>query len=269
MSNKEPKDWITVNGKHIPIFDGESKQDAYNRAVAKSNEEKKAKEIAQNKEQADKTSKDQKLAELQKKLEEAKGIFAKSAIKTEIDMLKDDWKGTKEDYLKYKEEEHQKAVQASLARKKAEQDAKKQKEEQAKKQLEDEMKTQPKDKVEQFKIIQATNPMQDDYHVGIRKPSDIKTWEEILKSDKDDGENFAWGDFSKKDAEKALKSGKITIYSSYPIGQGVFVSTSKIQSEQYAGGKGKKVYSKVVPLSEVAWISGDEGQYAKLKQKGN
>jgi len=51
MAQKEPKDWITVNGKHVPIYDGESKQDAYNRAVAKQNEETKAKQIKEAKEQ--------------------------------------------------------------------------------------------------------------------------------------------------------------------------------------------------------------------------
>ena len=73
------------------------------------------------------------------------------------------------------------------------------------------------------------------------------------------------GIFSRKDAENALRDGKITIYSSYPIKQGTFVSTSKIQSEQYAGGKGSKVYSKTIPLSDVAWINGDEGQFAKIR----
>jgi len=53
---KEVKQWITVNGQHVPIYDGESKQDAFNRAVAKSNEDKKAKDIAKNKAQADKAS---------------------------------------------------------------------------------------------------------------------------------------------------------------------------------------------------------------------
>ena len=31
MSDKEPKAWITVNGNHIPIFEGESKGDAVKR----------------------------------------------------------------------------------------------------------------------------------------------------------------------------------------------------------------------------------------------
>lgn len=46
------KDWITIKGVHIPIFEKESKQDAYNRQVAKSNEDIKQKQIAENKRQA-------------------------------------------------------------------------------------------------------------------------------------------------------------------------------------------------------------------------
>ena len=54
MPDKEPIDWITVNGQHIPIYKGQSKQDAYNKAIAKHNEDKKQKDIARNKEQSDK-----------------------------------------------------------------------------------------------------------------------------------------------------------------------------------------------------------------------
>ena len=38
-----------------------------------------------------------------------------------------------------------------------------------------------------------------------------------------------------------------------------------VELAENALGAGKKVYSKTIPLSEVAWISGDEGQYAKLE----
>ena len=115
-------------------------------------------------------------------------------------------------------------------------------------------------KRQQYEIIKQTNPMLDDYHTGIRSPEDIKTFNEVIN----DEDSFAWGDFSKEDAQQALKQGKITVYSSYPIEQGVFVSTSKMQAQEYAGGNGSKVYSKEVPLEDVAWINGDEGQYAKL-----
>ena len=182
----------------------------------------------------------------------------------DIEMVKNDWQGTRDEWLEHKKKLHDEAVKKSLEKQAKEQAEAKAKAEAFQKQLDHELQTQPKEKVEQYKIIQANNPMLDDYHVGIRKPSDIKTWKEVLNSDTGDGENFAWGDFSKADAEKALKSGKITIYSSNPIKQGTFVSTSKSQAEQYAGGAGKQIHSMTIPLSEVAWINGDEGQFAKL-----
>lgn len=48
---KDVSEWITVNGKHIPVYSGESKEDAYNRSVAKDNEDKKQQQIAKNREQ--------------------------------------------------------------------------------------------------------------------------------------------------------------------------------------------------------------------------
>lgn len=110
----------------------------------------------------------------------------------------------------------------------------------------------------QFEIVQETNPMQDDYHVGIRSVNDIKTFAETIN----DEESFVWGDYSREDAQRDLAKNEITVYSSYPIENGVFVSTSYRQAEEYAGGKGSKVYERTVPLDFVAWINGDEGQFA-------
>lgn len=110
----------------------------------------------------------------------------------------------------------------------------------------------------QFEIVQETNPMQDDYHVGIRSVDDIKTFAETIN----DEESFVWGDYSREDAQRDLAKNKITVYSSKPIENGVFVSTSYRQAQEYAGGKGKKVYERTVPLDFVAWINGDEGQFA-------
>lgn len=113
-------------------------------------------------------------------------------------------------------------------------------------------------KAKQLEIIRNSNKMTDDYHVGIRDADDIKTFEEAMK----DSESFFYGDFSLKDARKALKEGKVTVYSSKPIEQGGFVSTSKNMAKDYAGGG--EVYSRRVGLDDVAWINGDEGQYAKV-----
>lgn len=112
----------------------------------------------------------------------------------------------------------------------------------------------------QFEIIQKNNPMFDDEHVGIRSPKEIKSFSEAIE----DAESFVWGDFSKADAQKALRKGIVKVYSSYPIKNGTFVSTSYIQALQYAGDNAAKVNSKTVALDSVAWINGDEGQYAKV-----
>lgn len=115
----------------------------------------------------------------------------------------------------------------------------------------------------QFQIIQDTNPMWDDQHVGIRSPLEIRTFAEVIN----DRDSFNWGDFSKKDAQRALKRGTVRIYSSYPIKNGVFVSTSYQQALDYAGGDASGVHSRVAALDSVAWINGDEGQYAKVYKK--
>lgn len=112
----------------------------------------------------------------------------------------------------------------------------------------------------QYQIIQETNPMWDEYHTGIRSPKEIKTFAEAAK----DPDSFTWGDFTREDAQKALRDGSVRVYSSYAIKNGVFVSTSYKQALQYAGNNPDGVHTRVVALDSVAWINGDEGQYAKV-----
>ena len=216
-----------------------------------------------------KSSTERRIDELKQQLEEAKGLFAKARIQTEIDMLEAGFTGTVDEWRAQKAAERERkqaeALEQDRLRREAEAQAKRDAEAAKQRQIEEEMRTMPEHIVEQYKITQQYNPMHDEYHTGIRKPSDIVTWEQAVK-DADSVGAFNWGDFSKADAEKALASGKITIYSSYPIKQGVFVSTSKVQAEQYAGGVGKHVYTKTVPLKDVAWINGDEGQFAQVKK---
>lgn len=52
MAEREVQQWITVNGRHVPLYAGESKEDAVKRAFA-SDADKKEKQIAANKKQAD------------------------------------------------------------------------------------------------------------------------------------------------------------------------------------------------------------------------
>ena len=146
----------------------------------------------------------------------------------------------------------------------AEQQAKKQAVQEKNKALKDAQKEKDENPVtplkeKQFDIIQKNNAMTDDTHTGIRKPSDIKSAKEAFGA-KDD---YAYPDFTKADGAKALETGKVTVYSSKPIGAGGFVSPSKMMAQDYAGGG--KVYSKEVKVDDIAWIDSNEGQYAKEK----
>ena len=168
-----------------------------------------------------------------------------------------------DDYTNWKNKQREQELKEYEERKRKEKEEEEVKQKKTQEKLQKEIEEATPFKRKQYEIIQKNNPMFDDEHVGIRSPADIKTFEEVI----DDKESFTWGDFSVEDAKKALKNNRITIYSSYPIKQGVFVSTSRIQAEQYAGGSGSRVYSKVVPLKNVAWINGDEGQYANTSTR--
>lgn len=124
-------------------------------------------------------------------------------------------------------------------------------------------------KEQQNNIIQNSNPVGDDYHTWIRSANDIKTFEETL-NDSNYKEYFEAGEdfdetYTAKMAREALETGKITVYSSYPIEQGIFVSPSKMEAESYSGNG--KIYSKEVNLTDVAWIDPTQGQYAKISSK--
>ena len=127
-------------------------------------------------------------------------------------------------------------------------------------------------KQKQLETILTFNPMLDDYHTGIRTIDDIHTFqelydEEILNGSTYDEFDLVVYDEPKSlyvpDIEEILKKGTITVYSSYPIKQGVFVTPSKVEARSYSGGK--PIYSRRVRLTDVAWIDFNEGQYAKVK----
>ncbi len=122
-----------------------------------------------------------------------------------------------------------------------------------------------KHKNSQFEIIEKTNPAPDTYHTWIRSAEEIKTFEETLKDDDwSDGSDFD-PDYTWDMAQKALESGEITVYSSYPIEQGVFVTPSRMEAESYSGDG--HVYEKAVKLDEVAWIDPTQGMYANVNSK--
>ena len=119
-------------------------------------------------------------------------------------------------------------------------------------------------KQKQLETILTFNPMLDDYHTGIRSIDDIHTFQELYDEEILNGATY---DEPKSlyvpDIEEILKKGTITVYSSYPIKQGVFVTPSKVEGRSYSGGK--PIHSRRVRLTDVAWIDFNEGQYAKVK----
>lgn len=119
-------------------------------------------------------------------------------------------------------------------------------------------------KTKQLNIIQKSNPMADDYHTGIRSIEDIKTLEETLRDPDWSDYNEFNPDLTKNDIEQAIKSGKITVYSSNPIEQGTFISPSRMEAESYSGDG--KIYSKEVNIDDIAWIDPTQGQYAKVNK---
>ena len=120
-----------------------------------------------------------------------------------------------------------------------------------------------KNKEKQLEIIQKNNPLDESLgnHTWITSVDDIKTFKEALEYDEYEGGSLT-PDFKEEDLNKALETGEMTVYSSYPIEQGIFVTPSKMEAQNYAGSG--KVYSKKIKLSDVAWIDSLQGQYAKV-----
>lgn len=85
--------WRTIAGRRVFIKEGQSLTDAMK-------ESGKFKESGKTNKKDDKKSK---IEELERKKEETKDIFEKGRIQTEIDMLKDDFDGTIEEYLAEKQ----------------------------------------------------------------------------------------------------------------------------------------------------------------------
>lgn len=109
-------------------------------------------------------------------------------------------------------------------------------------------------------IIQNANPVEDDYHTWIRNAGDVHSFAEVLNDSDWNGMDFD-PDYTWDMAQKALQTGEITVYSSYPIGTlGGFVTPSRMETEGYAGNG--EVYSKTVNLDDIAWIDPTQGQYA-------
>lgn len=119
----------------------------------------------------------------------------------------------------------------------------------------------PTDRKEaQFDIIRQSNPFDAELgdHTWIKSADDILTYPEAI--DNFGGVEDVTPDFRAADVQAALDGGEVTVYSSYPIEQGTFVTPSRMEAQNYAG-DGAQVYSRRVPLSDVAWIDEVQEQY--------
>lgn len=129
-----------------------------------------------------------------------------------------------------------------------------------------EEKNRPLTKQEQLEIILKENPAEDEIHTWIRKLEDIKTYEEVIQEDIDfNGELEDMSpDYTVKDIKKALKNGKVVVYSSNPIVNGNFVTPSLMEASGYSGNG--YVYKATVDLTDVAWIDTGQGQLATQRE---
>ena len=116
----------------------------------------------------------------------------------------------------------------------------------------------PLTKEQRFKAITKANPMYDDYHLGIREVDDVKNLDEVL-------DDFGNPDISLEMLQDAIKNDKIKVYSSRPIEAGSFVTPSKMMAQDYAGGPNKPIYEIEVSPYDIGWLSGDEGQIARVR----
>lgn len=114
-------------------------------------------------------------------------------------------------------------------------------------------------KAAQLAVIEQSNPFNAALgaHTWIRSAEDILTYGEAI--DNFGGVDDVTPDFRAGDVQRALDSGYMTVYSSYPIELGTFVTPSYMEAQNYAGDG--HVYSKRVPLDDVAWLDEVQGQY--------
>lgn len=105
MANDIGGVWRTVGGRRIFIKDGENLGTAMkNSGKFKNKDDKKQKKMTEE-------ERKKKIEELEKKKEETIGFLQKGAIQEEIDMLKDNFQGTKEEYREYISKERERRLE--------------------------------------------------------------------------------------------------------------------------------------------------------------
>ena len=119
----------------------------------------------------------------------------------------------------------------------------------------------------QWEIIQKTNPKEEGTNsTWVDKPEDAKTFYEVNHKDSDYpfNENYS-DDWTVKDKMNVEATGKITVYSSYPIEDGNWVTPSKEEGLSYAGSG--KLYSVTMDPRDIAWVDAGQGQVAHISDE--
>ena len=119
----------------------------------------------------------------------------------------------------------------------------------------------------QWEIIQKTNPKEEGTNsTWVDKPEDAKTFYEVNHKDSDYpfNENYS-DDWTVKDKMNVEATGKITVYSSYPIEDGNWVTPSKEEGLSYAGSG--KLYSATIDPRDIAWVDAGQGQVAHISDE--
>lgn len=121
----------------------------------------------------------------------------------------------------------------------------------------------------QLRYVLENNPHEGEVvHTWIREVKDILTFEESLQDSDyigwDDESDFFYDPDYADMVKTALETGQITVYSSKPIEKANFVTPDRREAENYAGGG--KVYSKIVKLTDVAWLDPNQGQYCPMNE---
>lgn len=117
-------------------------------------------------------------------------------------------------------------------------------------------------KEKQFERIQQHYQPKESWQPKVTSAEQILTAEEALL-EADAMMDFEYPDFTMMDASKALMSGKITVYSTQPISNGTFVSTSKMFMSSYAGAN--EVTERQVALEDISWLSTNTGILTRMK----
>lgn len=102
--------WRTIGGRRVFIKDGEDLATAMKKSGKFKSKKNKETIKESNKKEMTEAERKQKIEQLEKQKEETQGFLQKGAIQEEINMLKDNFTGTKEEYREYISKEQEKRL---------------------------------------------------------------------------------------------------------------------------------------------------------------